>query len=153
GLGALALPAVLGADARFVEPRNLRVRNLDSGSGKTRFVHITDFHHKGDTRYAAEIVETINDLDPHFICFTGDLVEDKAFLSEALGFIGQIKAPVYGCPGNHDYWNGSSFADYQTGFARTGGEWLVDRSIILPEHNLELVGMGLAGVHAIKEQQ
>src|SRR4051812_50008234 len=107
GLTALALPAVLGADARFVEPRNLRVTALKAGPGKTRFVHITDFHHKGDTRYAADVVSTINELDPQFVCFTGDLVEDKTFLPEALSYIEQIKAPVYGSPGNHDYWCGA----------------------------------------------
>src|SRR4051812_30860649 len=112
GLTALALPAALGVDARWIEPRNLRVRNLAAGNGHTRFVQITDFHYKGHGDYAAEVIRTINDLNPHFVCFTGDLVEEKSFLAEALGYIEQIKVPVYGIPGNHDYWAGGNFVDY-----------------------------------------
>src|SRR4051812_18913280 len=102
GLGAVALPAALGINARWLEPRNLRVHKLKAGDGNTRFIQISDFHHKGDTGYAAEVIETVNRLNPQFVCFTGDLVEDKAFAPEALSFIEQIKAPAYGIPGNHD---------------------------------------------------
>src|SRR5205823_6684985 len=76
--------------------------------GECRFVHFSDFHHKGNATYAAEVVRTINDLAPDFVCFTGDLVEQRHFSDEALGFIQQIKAPVYGCPGNHEYSSGVS---------------------------------------------
>ena len=140
GLATLALPAAVGADARWIEPRALRVRTLSRGRSQ-RFVHFTDFHHKGDVHYAAEVVRTINELAPEFVCFTGDLVENRRFAPEALDFIRQIKAPVYGSPGNHDYWCGASFAEYDRVFASTGGGWLVDRSILL--HNgIELVGLG-----------
>ena len=110
GLTALAIPAVIGADARWIEPTSLRVTNLKlSDNAKHRFVHFTDFHHKGDTDYAAKVIRTINELNPEFVCFTGDLVEDRHYLEEALGFIREIKAPVYGNPGNHDYWSKASF--------------------------------------------
>lgn len=139
-LATVALPAAAGADARWIEPRALRVTTLNRGRAH-RFVHFTDFHHKGDVRYAAEVVRTINELAPEFVCFTGDLVENRAFAPQALDFIRQIKAPVYGSPGNHDYWCGASFADYERAFAATGGAWLVDRSILL-QGDLELVGLG-----------
>lgn len=148
-LGALALPAAAGADARWIEPTSLRVTELNVGRRRdVRFVHFTDFHHKGNVGYAMEVVRTINNLAPEFVCFTGDLVEDKRFATEALGFIRQIKAPVYGSPGNHDYWSHASFADYEQAFAATGGAWLVDRSIVLPKRDLEIVGMGETGIHA-----
>ena len=147
GLTALAIPAALGADARWIEPTSLRVTNLKlNGDAKCRFVHFTDFHHKGNTDYAAEVIRTINKLNPEFVCFTGDLVEDRHYLEEALGFIREIKAPVYGSPGNHDYWSGSPFPEYERVFSATGGAWLVDQSIGLPQHDLELVGMGMAGL-------
>jgi uncharacterized protein len=153
-LSALAVPAVIGADARWVEPTSLRVTNLKlNKNGQCRFVHFTDFHHKGDVDYAARMVRTINELKPEFVCFTGDIVEDKRFLSEALDFIRQIKAPVYGNPGNHDYRSGASFADCERAFGATGGAWLADRSIVLPQHDLELVGMGWRGIHALKDRQ
>jgi predicted MPP superfamily phosphohydrolase len=152
GLTALTLPAALGANARFIEPTSLRITkfNLRGSPGDCRFVHFTDFHHKGDVKYAAEVVRTINELAPEFVCFTGDLVEDPRFAPEALGFIQQIRAPVYGSPGNHDYRSHVSFPEFERAFAATGGAWLVDRSAVLPQHDLELVGMAVRGIHAFR---
>ncbi len=146
-LGALAIPAAAGADARWIEPTALQVKTLNRGSG-CRFVHFSDFHHKGDATYAAEVVRTINQLAPEFVCFTGDLVEHSSYLREALSYIAQIRVPVYGIPGNHDYWSHSPFEEYERVFAATGGAWLVDRSIVLPGHGIELVGMAVRGIHA-----
>src|SRR2546430_296194 len=97
GLSALALPAALGA---AFETTTLRVTKLDHGPGPCRLVHFSDFHYRGDTDYAAEVVRTINELAPNFVCFTGDLVEEARFAPAAFDFIRQIKAPVYGIPGN-----------------------------------------------------
>jgi uncharacterized protein len=151
-LGALAVPAALGIDARFVEPTALRVRKLQlNPDGNCRFVHFTDFHHKGNVRYAAEVIRTINSLDPEFVCFTGDIVEQRRFAEEALGFIRQIKAPVYGCPGNHEYSSGISFRDCEAAFAATGGAWLMDRNVVLQQPDLEIVGMGKVGLTNVPE--
>lgn len=152
GLTALALPAAaIGADAACFEPTALRVSQLklDRGIGM-RFVHFSDFHYKGDARYAAEMVRTINDLAPEFVCFTGDLVEDKRFAPAALEFIRQIKAPVYGSPGNHDYWSEAPFSEYEKAFTGTGGGWLVDRTVVLNQHDTEIIGMARGGKHALK---
>ena len=150
-LGALALPAAAGVDAALIEPTALRVSQLTlMPRGNIRFVQFTDWHFRGDVEYAGDLVRTINDLAPEFVCFTGDLVEDKRFAAEALKFLRQINVPVYGSPGNHDYWCGASFADYEEAFAATGGAWLVDRSIVLPKHDLEIVGMAVIGIHALK---
>jgi predicted MPP superfamily phosphohydrolase len=151
GLSALAVPAALGATAGVVESTSLRVTELKlNAAGQCRFVHFSDFHHKGDVRYAAEVVRRINDLKPEFVCFTGDLVEEAHFATEALGFIRQIHAPVYGAPGNHDFLCGASFLEYEAAFAATGGAWLTDRARVIPEHDLELVGMGEQGFRAFQ---
>jgi uncharacterized protein len=149
-LGALALPAGVGVNAALIEPERLRITNFTLSPGKLRFVHFTDFHYKGDDGYAAEVVRAINDLSPDFVCFTGDLVEQKEFATAALRFIRQIKAPVYGAPGNHDYWSGADFAEYESAFASTGGAWLVDRSSVIASNDLEIVGMAMKGIHALK---
>ena len=150
-LGALALPAAVGVHARCIEPTALRVTNLTlTPGGKLRFVQFTDWHFKGDAGYAADVVRTINELTPEFVCFTGDLVEDKRFAAEALKFVQEIRAPVYGSPGNHDYSSGASFAEYEKAFAATGGAWLVDRSMVLAPYELEIVGMALIGIHALR---
>src|SRR5439155_21789465 len=102
---------------------------------------------------AREVISTINELDPEFVCFTGDLVENSHYLEEALGFISQIKVPVYGSPGNHDYWCGAPFSEYERVFAATGGRWLADKNLVLPERDLELVGMGRDGAPMLKPRQ
>lgn len=152
-LAVLGAAGAAGVDAAVIEPERLRVTNLTLTPGQLRLVHFTDFHYKGDEEYAAEVVEAINALAPEFVCFTGDLVEDKRFASAALAFVRQIKAPVYGSPGNHDYWCGADFADYEQAFASTGGAWLVDRSVVLAQRDLEIVGMAMKGIHAFQPAQ
>ena len=152
GLGLLALPTAAGLDARYAEPRWLRVSHVDLHPQPTcRFVQFSDLHYKGDAEFAAEVVDTINQLAPDFVCFTGDLVEDGRYAPPALDFIRKIHYPVYGCPGNWDYNSRFSFREYERAFAATGGAWLEDRSVLLPHFDLEVVGMGLRGVHALNE--
>jgi predicted MPP superfamily phosphohydrolase len=147
GLGLLALPAAAGIDAKWIEPSQLRVRKLElNRASRARFIHFSDFHYKGDAQFATEVVRKINELTPDFVCFTGDMVEDRAFLSEALSFVRQIEAPVYGIPGNHDYSSQAPFAEYHSAFAATGGKWLLARNVILAKHDLELVGMDVTGI-------
>jgi predicted MPP superfamily phosphohydrolase len=153
GLGALALPAALGVDSSAFETTTLRITKLQHGPGPCRFVHFSDFHYKGDADYATEVVRTINQLAPDFVCFTGDLVEEAHFAPEAFEFVRQINAPVYGTPGNHDFQSGVPFSDFANAFAATGGAWLPDRAAVLPEFDLELVGFGRRGVHAFTAPQ
>jgi predicted MPP superfamily phosphohydrolase len=152
GLSALALPAALGANSSAFETTTLRVTKLAHGPGRCRFVHFSDFHYKGDAEYAAEVVRAINELAPKFVCFTGDLVEEARFAPAAFDFIRQINAPVYGNPGNHDFQSGVASADFDKAFASTGGGWLPGQTAILPEYDLELVGVG-RGVQAFSEPQ
>jgi len=152
GLSALALPVALGVNSSAFETTTLRVTKLDHGPGPCRFVHFSDFHYKGDAEYAAEVVRTINELAPNFVCFTGDLVEEARFAPAAFDFIRQINVPVYGNPGNHDFQSGVASADFDKAFAATGGGWLPGRSAILPEYDLELIGVG-RGVQVFSEPQ
>jgi predicted MPP superfamily phosphohydrolase len=150
GLGLCALPAAAGLDGRFVEPNWPRVTHFDlTPHSQYRFIQISDLHYKGDAKYVAEVVRTVNALEPEFVCFNGDLVEDARFAPPALDFIRQIQRPVFGCPGNWDYGSRADFKEYENAFRATGVAWLVDRSIVLPNHDLELIGMGLRGVVAL----
>jgi predicted MPP superfamily phosphohydrolase len=150
GLSALALPAALGADSSAFETTALRVTKLERGPGPCRLIHFSDFHYRGDADYATEVVRTINELAPNFVCFTGDIVEEARFAPAAFEFIRQIKAPVYGIPGNHDFQSGVASGDFEKAFAATGGGWLPGRTAILPEYDLELVGVG-RGVQVFDE--
>lgn len=127
--GIAASPLAAYGHARWLEPKWLKVRRLRIGTTEPshRIVHLTDIHHKGDRPYLAEVVETVNALKPDFVCFTGDLIEEKEHLPEALEILGGIKAPLYGAPGNHDYWSKAPFQPIAETFRKTGGAWLTDR--------------------------
>lgn len=149
-LAGLTIPGAIAADA-CIEPGALRVTRLDfNPAGKLRLVHFSDFHYKGDAEFATEVVRTINDLAPDVVVFTGDMVEEGRFAPAALEFIRQIKRPVYGAPGNHEYRSGISFPALVEAFAATGGQFMVDSSAVFPEHDLEIVGMGTLGIHGLR---
>jgi hypothetical protein len=80
-------PAPPESTRPLVEPTWLPVTRLDLNPQPTcRFVHFTDFHHKGDTDYAAEMVRTISALEPKFVGFTVNLVEDRRFCHRSARF-------------------------------------------------------------------
>ena len=64
----------------------------------------------------------------------------NAYLDEALNALSRITAPSYGVPGNHEYWSGASFELIDRCFRNTGGEWLVDRSVVALGGKLVIVG-------------
>jgi uncharacterized protein len=146
--GVLGLPAVMAGHALGVEPRWLRVERIRlNPQPKHRFVHFTDIHHKGDTALLERVVARINEQEPDFVCFTGDLVEEAKFAPEALGILEKIKAPLYGIPGNHDYWADMDFDLAREAFGRTGGQWLMDREQAICGGAIQLFGLsGTEGV-------
>jgi len=140
--GLLMSPGALYADARWIEPGWLKVRRLQLAKGKPshRFVHFTDLHHKGDRAYCESVVKTINSLSPDFVCFTGDLIEDGVHLTEALEVLSGIKSPLYGVPGNHDYWSKVPFDGITKCFETTGGSWLLDQQVLTQDGQVNIIG-------------
>jgi hypothetical protein len=139
-LAASALSVGL-AEALVFEPHRLRVSHLKlSEHPVARFVLWSDFHYNGNADFAGEIIKTINELQPEFVCFVGDLVDDRTYQETALKFIIKIKTPVYGVPGNHDYSSHSSFVLNRNAFEATGGGWLVNRTMRSPGEKIELCG-------------
>lgn len=138
----LSAPLLVVADAKWLEPGWVKVRRIRPGTGKPtcRLVHITDIHHKGDCAYLQSAVKKINAVSPDFVCFTGDLVEEKRFLAEALEILAGLKSPVYGVPGNHDYWSKAAFADIDRCFGSTGGAWLLDQQTLTRNGNVLITG-------------
>jgi hypothetical protein len=131
------------ADAKWFEPTWLKVRHLRIGHGPpaARLVHFTDLHYKGDRAYAESVVRTINSFSPDLVCFTGDIMEQARFLPEALEILSGIKSPLFGVPGNHDYWSGASFAAIGQCFAAAGGAWLLDEQQMVADGKINLVGI------------
>jgi uncharacterized protein len=141
GLGALGVTA--GGYSCCFEPTWLVTRHIRLSATKPahRFVHFTDLHHKGDRRYLQRVVSIINDLNPEFVCFTGDILEDAEFLPEALELMRGIRAPLYGIPGNHDYWAKIDFKVTADAFAATGGKWLMDESVLTHDRQINIIGV------------
>jgi predicted MPP superfamily phosphohydrolase len=138
---AAALPAGALLDSFYVEPGWLRVRTVRLNKEPShRIVHFTDLHHKGDVEILRRVVETINSLRADAVLFTGDLVEDKAHCREALEYFSRIESPLYGVPGNHDYWARVNFREFAEVFSKTGGSWLMDKTIRGRDGKLNLIG-------------
>jgi uncharacterized protein len=143
GAACAGAPLATVADARWIEPTWLKVRRLRIGNGRptARLVHFTDLHYKGDRAYAESVIKTINSFSPDFVCFTGDIMEQVRFLPEALEILSGIQSPLYGVPGNHDYWSGASFMVIGQSFAATGGDWLLDEQRVVADGKINLIGI------------
>jgi predicted MPP superfamily phosphohydrolase len=140
------VPCAAIADARAVEPHWIKTTHLRvADQPEHRFVQFTDLHHKGDRAYAESVVKKINALAPDFVCFTGDLIEDAKFLPETLEILSGVKAPLYGIPGNHDYWSNAPFDGISKCFAATGGAWLVDEERVIANGKINLLGVAHLG--------
>lgn len=138
-----ATPLLAAADMALVEPGWLKVRRLKlaNAGGSARFIHFTDLHYKGDREWLASVVARINSLKPEFVCFTGDIVEDGEHLPEALDLLGRIDSPLFGVPGNHDYWSGVDFGAIGRAFTATGGAWLMDAGASVADGKIQLHGL------------
>jgi predicted MPP superfamily phosphohydrolase len=98
-------------------------------TGGRKVVHFTDLHYRGDAGYLRRVVEAINAEKADFVCFTGDVVEEAQHFAPALEILKRIKAPLYGIPGNHDYWANVDFDLAREAFAAQGGRWLMDEGV------------------------
>ena len=119
---------------------------LSEGAPSHRIVHITDIHHKGDRPYLESVVRDVNALSPDAVCFTGDLIEERKFVAEALHILEGIKSPLYGVPGNHDYWCHAPFGEYRKTFARSGGAWLMDLEAMTADGKIQIAGASCSHV-------
>jgi predicted MPP superfamily phosphohydrolase len=135
-------PVLALADAFLLEPAWLKVRRLRLTHQKPahRFVHFTDLHHKGNHQHLRSVIRKINALSPEFVCFTGDIVEETQHLAEALEILQGVKSPMFGIPGNHDYWCGADFGVIDKAFRATGGRWLLDEPVTLAGNDLTIIG-------------
>lgn len=138
-----AAPSLVFANAVALEQNNLKVNRiaLQGNTRSCRFVHISDLHHRGDVDFADRIIRAVRNEHPDFVCFTGDLVDNAACVDEALQFIRELGAPVYGVPGNHDHDCVTSFARFEGAFGATGGGWLMNRSATVSDRSIEIIGM------------
>ncbi len=149
-LGAgLGLPAAVAGDAFALEPGWLRIRTVRLAKDQPthRIAHFTDLHHKGDRKLLAAVVSEINALKPDLACFTGDLVEEASHVPETLELLRQIRVPLYGVPGNHDYWANVDFKAIAEAFTATGGAWLMDATARTADGKVTITGLTCQSGH------
>jgi len=116
--GAIITPGKI--EVKEVE---LAFDNLPDAFDGYRIVQWSDAHlgtYNGRTAIVERQINTINDLHPDMICFTGDLVSRKT--DEALPFrdlLTKLRAPdgVFSVLGNHDYDNYVRWDDEQVKLA------------------------------------
>ncbi len=134
--------SLLAADAFGVEPNWIATRTvrLTKDAPTRRIVQFSDTHHKGDRAYLEGAVAKINALAPDYVFFTGDIIEEAKFLPEALEIFLGIKAPLYGVPGNHDYWSNADFKVIAKAFSAARGRWLLNETVLLDDGKINLIG-------------
>jgi predicted MPP superfamily phosphohydrolase len=126
--------------AHFVETTWLKLTRLRIGAKpNARFAQITDLHYAGDRNYLVSVVRQVNQLGPDFVCITGDFTDRRKWLPEELEILSGLKVPIFGVPGNWDYWALLPFRELERFCASGGGAFLVNRSVV---HN-DLVIAGL----------
>ena len=139
--GLMALYCLILIYGMCIERKWLVVKTLNlSPSPCLKVVHITDIHYKGDRKYLTKVVDLVNRLSPDIVCITGDIVEESGFMDEALAILCRIRCPLYGIPGNHDYWSRYPFEKIAAQFKKTGGAWLCDTNIIIRNASIEITG-------------
>lgn len=146
-LRRIAGAAVLSATYGFgVEPRFLRTRRLRFGpptAGEpVRFAYFTDVHFKGDAALLEAIVARINRRKSElaFAVFGGDIVEEAVHLPAALAVLERLEVPLFGVPGNHDYWAELDFDRVHRSLRKGGGAWLLDEAATVAGGRVRLAG-------------
>jgi predicted MPP superfamily phosphohydrolase len=99
---------IAGKKVIRMEEFRLDIADLPAGLNGVKIVHISDIHlgsYEHD-RFLKRCVEKINKVEPDFILFTGDIVNN--FYQEIIGFkdqLGEFKARSgkFAILGNHDY--------------------------------------------------
>ncbi|MEW6160106.1 MAG: metallophosphoesterase [Verrucomicrobiota bacterium] len=137
------VPAAMLANTFWWEPEWLKTRRLNLAPRSTshRLVHFSDLHYKGDRAFLKKVIKRINALEPDLVCFTGDIIEDSKFLPEALELMQGVRAPMYGIPGNHDYWARADFDAVAEAFAAMGGKWLMDQETLTRDGKVNVIGV------------
>lgn len=142
GMTLAALPGLSFARLLEVESEHLVIKKmfLDGVTLRKKFVHFTDLHFTGKSLVTENTIEIVRNQKPDFACFTGDLIDTPEYAEGAFAFIQSLGCPVYGVPGNHDYQSGVPFADYAKAFRATGGNWLINSSVVTGDGKVEIVG-------------
>jgi uncharacterized protein len=110
GTGVAASPAAwYGAvhepnDIEVVR-RKLLIPRLPSRLDGIKAVQISDLHLKQRGDLHSRLIEQVRTIDPQMILFTGDLIDDKSAIGDAVDIFGSWQPPagIWAVPGNWDH--------------------------------------------------
>ncbi len=127
-------------DAVHYDFQSKKIDKLDG----FKILQVTDMHISGlfGKEWCEELVKKINAENPDIVVFTGDLSD--GFLKERfddLAPLSQVKAPMYACLGNHEYFY--DFYGFQKRFAELGVKFLSNEHTSITMRGEKLVLAGL----------
>lgn len=136
-ISAITLFCIWQNNAIVITPINYTNTKIPQAFEGYTIVHISDLHNKAFGNNQEHILKKIQDVSPHIIVITGDLIDRRKYnLDIAMVFInGAMEiAPVYYVSGNHEAWSG----DYENIRQRLQSAGVQ----ILDNHKVELVKDG-----------
>lgn len=107
-----AAAIILAAIVYFCYRQNNKIETLeitihsDKLDEDVTVVHLSDMHSKLFGKNSRNLLEKVESAKPDFICFTGDFLDRYTKeISPSIECVGSLTelAPVFYCPGNHDY--------------------------------------------------
>lgn len=105
-LATIATALLLGGLGMVAAVRPMVKRiSLDAPAlaAPVRFVQITDVHiGSRSERFLAGVVHRVNQLEPDFLCITGDFIDQTGVTSDKLKSLKSLTCPVYFTIGNHE---------------------------------------------------
>ena len=103
-LTALIVLAVIGLDQRMIV-RTYQVES-EKVSAPVRLAVVTDFHGCDYGEDAADLVQTVAELQPDAVLLVGDMFSADGEVEAELRLFSRLKsiAPSYYVTGNHEYW-------------------------------------------------
>lgn len=150
-LGPAAVGVFESVKVPDVHAVEARLANLPQALDGFRLVQVSDMHVSPLLRsdWARGVVERVNELRPDAVVFTGDMVDGlPAHRADSVRWLAKLKARygVYGCAGNHEYYNG--FAEWMQVFSDLGIRMLLNEHAVIGANGTELVLAGITDVAA-----
>lgn len=107
-------------------------------SRPVRFVQISDVHIGSRTsRFLRQVIGAVNELDPEFLCITGDFIDRSGIGLDKLGSLTEFRGPIYFSTGNHEHYE--DLEDIVGRLQALGVEVLRNRAIEVD--GLQLIGI------------
>ena len=102
-IGFSAMIGMLGVlNAMTLMVKTIRFKSAKL-SQPVRFVQITDVHMGSRNKaFLDRVVDRINQLQPDFLCITGDFIDAPGVTETTLQALTRIAGPIYYCTGNHE---------------------------------------------------